>query len=202
MMLVEINLLPKKEPRNIAFLVIMSVLIAGGIAAGGFLLWKYTNLQSERTQLEISINETKAGRLLKEKEAGTRQSNQGVQQLQSAIEWMEHYPISTVPILNELTSALPKRGFIQGFQYTEEQKAVLIVQFDESSEAAFYLSRLNNELSIVKDAKLMVVEAQELKNEKTEELDETEKVLPRYLATFELEIDGEEVKKLAKEEEK
>ncbi len=201
-MLVEINLLPKKEPRNIAFLVIMSVLIAGGIAAGGFLLWKYTNLQSERTQLEISINETKAGRLLKEKEAGTRQSNQGVQQLQSAIEWMEHYPISTVPILNELTSALPKRGFIQGFQYTEEQKAVLIVQFDESSEAAFYLSRLNNELSIVKDAKLMVVEAQELKNEKTEELDETEKVLPRYLATFELEIDGEEVKKLAKEEEK
>lgn len=200
-MLVEINLLPKKEPRNLAFLVIMLVLIAGGLAAGGFLVWKYTNLQSERTQLEISINETKADRLLKEKEAGTRQNHQGLQQLQAAIEWMEHYPVSTVPILNELTSGLPKRGFIQGFQYTEEQKAVLIVQFDESSEAAFYLSRLNNELSIIKGAKLTAVEARELKNENTEEFDETEKVLPRYLATYELEIDGEEVKKLAKEEE-
>jgi type IV pilus assembly protein PilN len=201
-MLVEINLLPKKERKNIAFLAVMLILLVCMAAAGGFLAWKYTHLQSAGTQLAISINETKANRLLKEKEAGAAQSNQSLQQLQSAIQWMEDYPIATVPILTELTSALPKRGFIQNFQYTDERKVMLIIQFDESSQAAFYLNRLTNELPIIDGAKLIAVEAHELKKGEDEELDKAEKIMPRYLATFELEIDGAEVKKLAKEGEK
>ncbi|ETI70306.1 fimbrial assembly family protein [Neobacillus vireti LMG 21834] len=143
-MLVEINLLPQKEPKKFAFIITLSSLLAVFLVIGGFYFWQTQSVKDELTSLDRQISTTKKIAEKEQQNSETVASSSSVSQLKSAIEWAKDYPIQTVPVMQHLTSLLPERGFIQTFGYTESGAVTLTVQFDSAREAAYFLDSLNH----------------------------------------------------------
>ncbi len=143
-MLVEINLLPKKEPRKFGFLAALLIFAVLFLSIAAIYLWQIhsTNQQLEKANKQLAL-------LAKVIETKTTQSRQNKtpnygNRLKNSINWVESSKIEMVPVLDELTSLLPERGFILSFQSeTESDTVKLSVQFDTANDAAYYLNRLN-----------------------------------------------------------
>jgi hypothetical protein len=142
-MLVEINLLPQKEPKKFGFLIALTCLLAMIVLLGGFYFWKIQSIKDELTSLDRQISITKKIADKEQQDSETVASSSSVNQLKSAIAWANDYPIHTVPVMRHLTSLLPERGFIQSFAYKESGTVTLTVQFDSAREAAYFLDSLN-----------------------------------------------------------
>ncbi len=140
-MLVEINLLPQKEPRKFN-LVILIVLLALIIFVGAFYFWQIQSTKSEVANLEKQISITKETAAKQEKNAEKNESQMSISLLKDAVDWANTYPVQTIPIMQHLTSLLPERGFIQSFTYAEAGTVILTVQFDSAREAAYFLDNL------------------------------------------------------------
>ncbi|MFF2447721.1 PilN domain-containing protein [Neobacillus sp. NPDC058068] len=143
-MLVEINLLPQKEPKKFALIITLSSLLAVFLVIGGFYFWQTQSVKDELTSLDRQISTTKKIAEKEQQNSETVASSSSVTQLKSAIEWAKDYPIQTVPVMKHLTSLLPERGFIQSFGYTESGAVTLTVQFDSARESAYFLDSLNH----------------------------------------------------------
>lgn len=157
-MLVEINLLPQKEPKKFNFLIILSGLLTLIILVGGFYFWQTQSLKNEITSLDRQISMTKKITDKENKKSERVESVSSVNQLKSAIAWANDYPIQTIPVMRHLTSLLPERGFIQSFGYTESGTVTLTVQFDSAREAAYFLDSLNHS-EWIKEASLSSLSA-------------------------------------------
>jgi Tfp pilus assembly protein PilN len=142
-MLVEINLLPQKEPKKTGFIITLSCLVALLFFVGAFYLWQTNIVKSNLASLDRQISMTKKIAEKENKSTETVEAASSVSQLKSAIEWANEYPIQTIPVMRHLTSLLPERGFIQSFAYTEAGSISLTVQFDSAREAAYFLDNLN-----------------------------------------------------------
>lgn len=142
-MLVEINLLPQKEPRkfNIVILVVLLVLI---ILVGAFYFWQIQSTKSKIANLDKQITITKETAVKQGKNTEKNDSQMSISLLKDAVDWANTYPIQTIPIMQHLTSLLPERGFIQSFSYTEAGTVILTVQFDSAREAAYFLDNLGD----------------------------------------------------------
>lgn len=152
-MLVDINLLPQKEPKKFGFLITLSCLLALIVLIGGFYFWKTQTIKDELTTLDKQISMTKKIVEKQDKNSETVASTDSVSQLKSAIEWVNEYPIQTIPVMRHLTSLLPERGFIQSFGYTESGSVAISVQFDSAREAAYFLDSLNHS-KLIQEASL------------------------------------------------
>jgi len=157
-MLVEINLLPQKEPKKFSFIIILSCLLVVIVIIAGFYLWQTQSIKDELASLDRQISMTKKITEKEEQKSKKVESTGSVGQLKSAIEWAEKYPIQTIPVMRHLTSLLPERGFIQSFGYTEEGTITLTVQFDSAREAAYFLEHLNQS-KWIEDASLSSLSA-------------------------------------------
>ena len=142
-MLVEINLLPQKEPKKIGFIITLSSLVALLLIVGAFYLWQTNAVKSTIASIDRQISMTKKIAEKENKSTEAVEAASSVNQLKSAIEWANEYPIQTIPVMRHLTSLLPERGFIQSFAYTEAGTISLSVQFDSAREAAYFLDNLN-----------------------------------------------------------
>ncbi|MGF6948248.1 Tfp pilus assembly protein PilN [Neobacillus sp. B4I6] len=142
-MLVEINLLPQKEPKKIGFIITLSCLVALLLLTGAYYLWQTNTAKSNIASLDRQISMTKKIAEKENKSTDTAEVTSSVSQLKSAIDWANDYPIQTIPVMRYLTSLLPERGFIQSFAYTEAGTISLSVQFDSAREAAYFLDNLN-----------------------------------------------------------
>lgn len=163
-MLVDINLLPQKEPKRYSFIITLSSLLVLIVLIGGFYFWKTQTLKNEVASLDREISMTQK---ILEKENQTSEtvaSSGSVNQLKSAIQWANEYPIQTVPVMQHLTSLLPERGFILSFGYTETGAVSLSVQFDTAREAAYFLDSLNHS-KWVEEASLSSLSAAQSKTE-------------------------------------
>ncbi|WP_160721985.1 PilN domain-containing protein [Bacillus sp. USDA818B3_A] len=143
-MLVEINLLPQKEPKKVKLIIALSSLLLIIILVGAFYLWQINTIKSEVASLDQQIAMTKKVAENQEKTSSTAEAANSVSQLKSAIDWASDYPIQTIPVMQHLTSLLPERGFIQSFAYTEAGTIALTVQFDSAREAAYFLDDLED----------------------------------------------------------
>lgn len=152
-MLVEINLLPQKEPKKIGFIISISSIVALLIIAGSYYLWQINSVKSEVASLDSQISMTKKIAEKEQQNSQTVESTNSVSQLKSAIDWADEYPIQTVPVMRHLSSLLPERGFIQSFAYTEAGTINITVQFDSAREAAYFLENLT-ESKWIEDASL------------------------------------------------
>jgi Tfp pilus assembly protein PilN len=142
-MLVEINLLPQKEPKKIGFIITLLCLVGLLVLTGAYYFWQTDSTKSVIASLDRQITMTKK---IAEKEnisTETVEATSSVSQLKTAIEWANDYPIQTIPVMRHLTSLLPERGFIQSFAYTEAGTISLTVQFDSAREVAYFLDNLN-----------------------------------------------------------
>ncbi|WP_237146580.1 fimbrial assembly protein [Planococcus halocryophilus] len=109
------------------------------------------------------------------------------QQLKATVDWAEGYQFDTVPLLKELVSILPARGFFDSFSYTGLDQAILSVQFDTAREAAYYLAQLKTS-ELIESATLDSVAQNEIDTTETEEgvvvQEAVIQEMPRYIATY------------------
>ena len=134
----------------------------------------------------------------------TAEATDSLTQLASTVEWAKAYPVKTVPVLQKLTSLLPERGFIKTFTYEETGNIVLTVQFEQSREAAYYLSSMLDS-NWVSDAKINSLQAITEFYDQTmdENFDDShvknEKYIPRYQGEFEITLNQDIIKDELKE---
>ncbi|XJZ26373.1 PilN domain-containing protein [Bacillota bacterium Lsc_1132] len=167
MMLVEINLLPRKEPRKFGFLAALAIFTSLFLVTAALYFWQIhsTNQQLKTVNKQIAITSKIAENQIKQSQL--RESSNSVNSLKSSINWIQASKIETVPILDELTSLLPERGFILSYQSeTESETVQLTVQFDTANDAAYYLNRLNHS-KMVTEASISSVNSNAISNETT-----------------------------------
>jgi type IV pilus assembly protein PilN len=144
-MLVEINLLPKKEQKRRTLLglsILVSILFIAVVVSTFLLSRTYdTKIKSLDKQL-ASVKQTLEKKDKGKAEEINKNYNDSYANLESAVAWAEGYPIKTVPILRKLISLLPESGRLQTFQYSEVGTVNISVQFETSREAAIYLRSL------------------------------------------------------------
>jgi Tfp pilus assembly protein PilN len=152
-MLVEINLLPQKEPKKFAFFIVLGVFLAVLLFAGIYYYFLISSTKANIDTVDREISMTQKVREQQEQKSNVVETTDSVSKLKTAIDWADTYPIETIPVMRHLTSLLPERGFIQSFGYTEAGTITLTVQFDSSREGAYFLNSLL-ESEWVEDANL------------------------------------------------
>ncbi|MFJ8255901.1 hypothetical protein ACIQ4Z_01300 [Peribacillus asahii] len=180
-MLVDINLLQKKEKKASFFLIFILVGVIVLVAAGVFAWKMYETQVAKEKQLETVLSQYKEEKVLKEQSLSKAASDNGVEQLNAAIAWAEETDTSTSFFLRHITSLLPERGYFMNFSFAEGKTADLSIQFDSSREAAFYLKSLQNS-PYINEAELLSIETESISSE--EDTVEEENVLPRYMASY------------------
>lgn len=188
-MLVDINLLPQKERDRPAFLIAaISILLVAVIilAVLAFLAGSHEREQAVLAAQSVQVaSEQAAIRTQLEAAQGMNEE----QQLKATVDWAEGYQFDTVPLLQELVSILPARGFFESFSYTGLDQAILSVQFDTAREAAYYLAQLKAS-ELIESATLDSVAQNEIDTAETEEGVVIEKAvieeMPRYIASYTL----------------
>jgi len=191
-MLVDINLLGDKERDRPAFVVAAISLILLGLVTGlvfYFLGNTYSNKQQVLAAQSVEVVGQQAAI---QEQMVTTAALSDTQKLQKTVEWAKTYQYDTVPIIKELTSLLPERGFFKNFLFTSPSEAVIDVQFDTSREAAFYLTQLKSSdmiTSVVIDnltfQPLAEVTSEESDtNESSTFSEPLESIMPRYLASY------------------
>ncbi|MEH7332710.1 PilN domain-containing protein [Neobacillus drentensis] len=160
-MLVEINLLPQKEPKKFNIIYLSSI-VAALVLIGGVYFWQIQSVKSDVEAVDSQIVATKKLADKQQQNANQAQVASSAGLLKSAVEWVKNYPIQTIPVMRHLTSLLPERGFIQSFAYTEAGTVTLSVQFDSAREAAYFLENLK-ESAWIADASLSSLSAVEKK---------------------------------------
>jgi type IV pilus assembly protein PilN len=186
-MIVEINLLPKKEPKNVAVFVSTAVFAVLLIAAAVVFYVLSARADEQINALTGELKQIRAMQAIEQQKQKDAQSAQEIKELHEAVQWSKNYPLKMVPLLRNMTKLLPERGFMMNFSYAGNGTVTVAVQFDTSEQAAYYLKRLE-------DAKF--VEAVQLKNvsavnatDKNNGQDTEEKqVVPRYLAQYEIHV--------------
>lgn len=183
-MLVDINLLPQKERDRPAFLIAaIAILLLAVIIWAVFAVMANANEKDQALLTAQTMQVSAEQEEIRAKLEAAQGMNEE-QQLKVTVDWAESYQFDTVPLLEELVSILPARGFFKSFSYTGLDQATLSVQFDTTRQAAYYLAQLKAS-ELIKSATLDSVAQQELsKEEGGEVVEEAELELPRYIATY------------------
>lgn len=197
-MLVEINLLPKKEQRNYTPIIISVVIALIVIALSIVLYFTYGGYKQEVAQLHGQIQTTKEIAGIVQSKNNAAERNNSVQQLNNYITWSEKERVKTVPLLVDLIGLLPERGYFMNFGYGTEGSIQLSVQFDTSKQAADYLNSLLAS-TWISDAKLSSLTTttnpyEELEKNKEENKGQvivqgsSNPYVPRYLGQYQITI--------------
>jgi len=190
-MLVEINLLPKKEPKRKSQLlwVILALLIT--LLLIGLFIWQSTTKKAELEATENSLGMTTNLVNTYNQKLDNYKNSESVQSLESAINWANNQSVDYVLFLQELTKNLPERGFIQELKVSDDLTTSMIVQFDTKSDAAYYLNSLLD-ISWVDEALLTEAKSTDtLENKISDQVDQAIDILkqaevePRYFASYE-----------------
>ncbi|NSL51609.1 PilN domain-containing protein [Calidifontibacillus erzurumensis] len=201
-MVIEINLLPKKERKSLSTVMILLSFLLPFMIGSAYILFQYQTTKAEINSLQSQLQTTKELRIIQEQKLAELTSTSAVDQLKTTIEWVEKLPISTVTLLKHLTALLPERGFILNMRYADSGTVTITVQFDTNRETAYYLRELEDS---------EVIESVQLKSVKTsgEELEKTNPnlkdkltkvIVPRYIAVYELQLNRPALKALEKKE--
>jgi Tfp pilus assembly protein PilN len=143
-MLVDINLLPKKEPKKFGLIIPFVLLFILIMLVAVYYYFQISSIKTDIDSVDKQISTVRRITAQESEKMNKTQSTNSVTQLKNGIEWADSYRIQSVPVMRELTSLLPERGFIQSFKYEESGMVTLTSQFDTPSEAAYYLDSLNH----------------------------------------------------------
>ena len=207
MMLVEINLLPKKEPKKAGILSLLVFFLVIAAAGAGLLYWLYAGYQDKTASLQSQIVKTEEAIAMQNQVNTELADSDSAAELGKIVGWAESYPLETVQVLRQLIGLLPERGFFMNFAYNDDATINLSVQFDSSRQAAYYLHELT-ETEMVTDAKLTgistmkITETDQTGTELTDSAGklDNDPYLPRYTAEYEIKINSDTVKKAQAEQ--
>ena len=197
-MLVEINLLPKKERKNRGVLLIILSSLLLGILCGILYFWQYQTYQSQINALEQEYEAIMQTIEVEQERVVNLEDSNSVNQLAEKVKWADQYPVKSIPLLRHLIGFLPERGFIESFSYTEDGTVDLEVRFDKTEEAAYYLNELSS-TEVIANALVTSLEAAPEEEETEETIDNSTEQLnyePRYIGAYELTLNLPVVKQL------
>lgn len=225
-MLVEINLLPRKEPKKFGFVVMMTVIISLFLLVIAFYLWQIHLTKNANDRMDSQIKITRKINATITNKKNTVITSNSSNKLKNALKWTTENRILTVPVMRHLNSLLPERGFINKFTYLESGTIEITVQFDSKREAAYYLESLNGS-DWIEDASISALDADsslsssqtngtssgtnsENTSTSTAVDSNTEKpaknsvsdIEPRYTGKFEIKFNQETIKKAINESQK
>jgi type IV pilus assembly protein PilN len=208
-MLVDINLLPKKPPKNVALPLAISVLLLLFGAVGTFGYLQVGENKEQRLQTEEQLKKVKEQQAELQADATLIEQQQQYESLLQSVEWSQSRSIDVVFLLRHFIQLLPERGFFLNFQYTQSEKIGLQVQFDTSRQAAYYLKDLLDS-PYVEKAKILSLQAVKANEEmnvnqhdetaRTENEERENERLPRYVAAYEVSLRKDELPPVKKEE--
>jgi type IV pilus assembly protein PilN len=192
-MLVDINLLPQKERDRPAFLLAAIAILGLAIIIWAVFAFLANANENEASELAAQSTQVASEQTAIREQLEAEQGMNEEQQLKATVDWAEGYQFDTLPLLSDLVSKLPERGFFDSFSYVGLDQAQLTVQFDTAREAAFYLAQLKTS-ELLQSATLDSVTQEELEEAATAEgetavvVEEEDAVIqnPRYLATYTL----------------
>ncbi|WP_025783509.1 hypothetical protein [Sporosarcina sp. D27] len=178
-MLVDINLLPEKEKERSVLLYVALAFLGAALLFWLIFFLLTRNVTSDTERLDnqfVKLQATQSELTERLNRSDTAQSHD---QLAASVQWVEDYRYETAPLLEDLVAQLPRRGFFRSFAFAAPHQATVEIQFDDKTEAAYYLTRILSS-EFVETASIESIEA--------EEIDQEEGVnnnwLPRYLATY------------------
>jgi type IV pilus assembly protein PilN len=204
-MLVDINLLPKRDEKNIAFYVITIIVVLLLTAASIFFVISLNGKKDELQYLDkqISLNQTILDNLYAK--LSQYETSSSIEELENAIKWVNEQPYNLVYILQQLTKSLPQRGFIIDYEMNEEHVITQRVQFDTKSEAAYYLTSILK-YSWVEEAIISEAKTTEVLKDNSEQISyvyailNEANILPRYYAEYQIRLDIQKVKELSEKQ--
>ncbi|MGG4166868.1 hypothetical protein ABEW00_05195 [Rossellomorea vietnamensis] len=195
--LIDINLLPEKEKKGPVFFYSLAIILLLFLVGSFYFFFSLRSMHLETESTVRSISQTEQLIEVQQTKLLDSKSSQGMNDLERTIESMMDYPVETVPVLNELISLLPSRGFIQALEYSGRQTINASIQFDSSREAAYYLHHLK-EVAWIREAEILEMTAETSANEN--KLSADSEVAPRYLVEYSLTLDSKKLQKLKAEE--
>ncbi|WP_019412523.1 hypothetical protein [Paenisporosarcina sp. TG20] len=190
-MLVDINLLGEKERDRPAFVVTAILLILVGLVVGIVFYILGNSYSNKQFVIAAQSAEVVSQQASLQEQMITSEALDDTQKLQKTVEWADTYRYETLPLIRELTSLLPERGFFMNFTFASPSQVTITVQFDTSREAAFYLTQLKSSEMITEVALSTLTyqplpePVEETDGTQTEvEVEPSEVVMPRYLASY------------------
>ncbi|MFC5603957.1 fimbrial assembly protein [Sporosarcina koreensis] len=179
-MLVDINLLPEKERERSTLLIAALVVLGAAILFWAILFVLSLSLSKETGRVESQIASLHASQEAVRQNMQPSTDVSDREKLASTVEWAEAYRFDTLPLLRELIALLPERGFFVSFEFTAPHESKVVVQFDDKSDAAYYLTRMKSS-TIVSVATMESLVAERLDEERDLQ------TLPRFEATYHIE---------------
>jgi type IV pilus assembly protein PilN len=192
-MLVEINLLPKKDEKNIAIYVMAGIFLFLLIILFVCFSFYLNGKKEELNTLDKQVTMNQKILEIQQQKLKSYQSSNSVVKLGTVIKWAKDQPNNIVYVLQKLTSALPQRGFILEFELNGESKITQKVQFDTKTDAAYYLSSILK-YPWITDAVINDVNQTDLKqlaNNQNSTQDQTVtegEIVPRYQAEYQIDL--------------
>lgn len=187
-MLVEINLLPKKEHKTSSSLSIVLILLLIFVVVS---IVVFVQARVNETSLKKVNQEIEAIQQLNfalQTKITDQESKDSMGKLQRAVTWAESSTPESVRLLRSLIGLLPEQGFIQTLSYNGEGIVSVRAEFESSRDAAYFLSSLKHS-EWVNNASILTVEA--VKKEGSEPASElnteaTGVLMPTYYSEFEI----------------
>ncbi|MCQ6266440.1 hypothetical protein M1K46_12325 [Fictibacillus sp. WQ 8-8] len=180
-MLVDINLLPRKERSSFSCKLlpmgVLAILLVGSIWLGV----DYYLAKQEVNQTRNDLKQEKQRADIQKQNAKSTKPAASAP-LQEKIDYIKGIEIPAAELLQHLVSFLPERGYFITYKYDGGKDISIAVQFDTLPDSAQYLHELSSSPNFT-DAELEKVESKKLE---TDDLKGEKNVLPRYLATYKL----------------
>lgn len=190
-MLVEINLLPKREHKKSSQLIIAVLIILFFTVSSSIIYIQGNRYNSKIVSIDKQIESLQKLNDAQQAKMTDIEADNSAVKLQTALKWAEQYPVETVPLMQNIISLLPERGFIQNFEYSNSDSVLITIQFDTTRDTAFYLSSLKQS-EWVQEAALLNIKAITIEEEKvagesgTVNNNVIEKILPRYSGEYKI----------------
>lgn len=191
-MLIEINLLQKKEPKKKAILFYILFLVVITLILGIALFSQYRDVTTDIKSIDQQLTAIQIEQ--KEFETNTKTESPTVQkinELETFTDIAKSNQLDTVDLLTRLSKLLPTKSYFTDFQLSGNVMNVTI-HIEKEMDAAFYYRHLLNESWIEN-----VILEQVVANRTGEE--ETENQLSTYVASYKIMIDRMTLKELQKE---
>jgi type IV pilus assembly protein PilN len=200
-MLVDINLLPKKESKPFQTTILFISLFVLFIGTGSWIGIDYYLTSSQLEQKKIVLEqEKKLVEVLQQKLQETPEPAISSAPLLQKVEYVRSKDIEAVSLLQHLVALLPERGYFMKYEYKDRSTITIDTQFDTLADTSHYLHELTNTRYLT-EASIEKMETSNFEEVAAGEgMTEFEGYLPRYHAQYKIHFNKENLHELSGEE--
>ncbi|MBO8157121.1 MAG: hypothetical protein H0Z32_11725 [Bacillaceae bacterium] len=156
-MLVDINLLPKKESKGRLFYMLLVFLFITGGATGYVLFQEIGSVKQDVAELQSEIQDVQLEQARIQKKVDSQEDLKRFAGMENWINTIEQNRLSNVALIGVLSKLLPKQASFQLFSY-QEGTVTLEIQVNSEMDAAYYYEYLKRQ-PWTDEVKLLQVES-------------------------------------------